>query len=687
MKTTTACSLIAILLASIPAGPVHGAERPGSPPALTAAGDGAAGCAAAKTAFAFRPARAAASAASANFDVTYYHLDLLPDLAADSIAGVVRVAGRATGSPLTILSLDLAASMHVTAVSLSDGTPLSFTHPAAVLNITLPAPVAVGAAVAVDVTYSGRPVVDGFGNFVFGKRTDQNGTPNVQPFAWSLSEPYGAREWWPCKDHPSDKADSVRVTVTVPDGFRVGSQGLLESETSALGMTTYDWVSHYPISNYLISVAIGDYVRYQDTYVRPDTLATRYGALALPLDHLVYNDTNSQLPGGWSDVGGMLTVFEDWFGPYPFANEKYGHAEFTFGGGMEHQTMSSMGTSAPGVVAHELAHQWYGDSISPQTWPHIWLNEGFATYAEYIYWTGCANCDSLYPGVADAVLSARYTSALRATGTLVVADTSSVNNLFDPNRVYAKGSMVLHMLRYVVGDATFRDILEAWAAEPSVRYGVATTADFQRVAETISGLDLDTFFRQWVTEGTGYPSYRTSAQWEKQGNNYRVWVSVAQTQPPSQSNTPVFEMPLDILVTTTGGGETFRVMNDRKSQVFEVVVASQPSRVILDPDSWVLHAPVDTVSTAKVPAYPAVLALSPNPARNAVLVQFSPGGSGTTSLDIFDVRGRRVHTQTAPAASGVAFATVDTSRLASGVYFLRISNAAGKAARKFVVVR
>jgi aminopeptidase N len=672
--------ILAMALALAPSA-VAGAQELRAPRVPAAAGDGAAGCAEVKSMFAQGAMTPAASLASSNFDVTYYHLDLAPDLNASIVSGSVRVEGDVTGSALSVLSLDLAASMTVSAVTLPGGTPLSFTHPGAVLNITLPAALAPGAHLAVIVTYSGTPVVSAFGNFVFGTRASAR-------FGWSLSEPYGAREWWPCKDHPADKADSVRVTVTVPDGYRVGSQGTLESETSGGGMTTYEWVSRYPISSYLISVSIGDYVRYLDTYTRPPALETRYGPLALPLEHLLYNDTNSDLPPGWKDVTDQLEVFEDWFGPYPFPNEKYGHAEFTFGGGMEHQTMSSMGGSSPGLVSHELAHQWYGDSISPKQWPHLWLNEGFATYAEYVYWE--AREDS-FPGTAQAVLTARYGSALGARGTLVLSDTTSVSDMFDGRRVYAKGSVVLHMLRWVVGETAFREILPAWASDPAVLYGVAETADFQRVAETVSGMDLDTFFRQWVTDGTGYPVYAFSAYWQPEGSQYRVWVTVSQTQKLTDSNVPVFEMPLEIAVQTaidTLLEARVVVQNDRQNQLFDFLVPARPKAITLDPDHWILRGEVQKGAITQVPAYPAILAIAPNPSRSSFSLQYSVRSGGTTDLQIYDVRGRRVLSRNIPGVdSGIAFETVDTSTLASGVYFLRLSNSGGQATRKFVVLR
>ncbi len=676
------CRIIPVVLLAGILSPVAvaWAQRITEPAVLSAEVDGAAGCSIGKSAFAHHPLRAPSSAGSGNFDVTFYHLDLTPDFATDSISGVVRVEGTVTGSPLSTLVLDLAASMTVTSVSLADGTPLSPSHTGAVLRIPLPAPVVVGGSVAVDIAYGGRPVVNGFGNFVFGTRAGER-------FAWSLSEPYGAREWWPCKDHPADKADSARVTVTVPSQYRVGSQGILERESVAGGETTYEWMSRYPISSYLISVAIGDYVRYQETYDRPAALASRLGPLSLPIEHLVYNDSNSDLPAGWSAAADMLGIFEDWFGPYPFADEKYGHAEFTFGGGMEHQTMSSMGGSSPGLVAHELAHQWYGDSISPKRWPHLWLNEGFATYAEVIFWQ---ERPTTYPGTAEAVLASRYRHARNAPGTLVLADTVSVNNMFDGRRVYAKGAVVLHMLRYVVGDAIFRDIMAAWADDPSVRYGVAETADFQRVAESVSGMDLRSFFRQWVTEGTGYPSYRFSANWQPEGPDYRVWVIVSQTQKPPQSNVAVFDMPLVIAVQTAIDSlETrVRVQNDRQSQVFDFLVSAKPRTVTIDPDHFILRADVDTLAITQVPSHPLVLSLAPNPARDALSLQYSLDQGGSVVIQIYDVRGRRVLTRRASSSgAGIRVETIDTSRLASGVYFLRLDSVRGQTTRKFVVLR
>lgn len=653
------------------------AQRPPSVGVLI--GDGAKSCAAAKSAAFTRGTRAPASVASPNFDVTYYHLDLSFDMDDDSLRGVVRVEGTVTGSSLKTLVLDLAPSMIVTAVEEADDTPLEFTHTGSSLAITLPINFPPGHHFSVDIAYHGAPVSRDFGNLVFGTRSGDR-------YAWSLSEPYGSREWWPCKDHPSDKADSLRVTVTVPSAYRVGSQGLLVSESSAGGFTTYDWRSRYPISTYLVSVAIGEYVRYQGTYVRPDSLAQRHGPMSLPLEHLVYNDEFNSLPRGWANVVDVLPVLEDWFGAYPFDAEKYGHAEFTFGGGMEHQTMSSMGTSAISVVTHEAAHQWYGDSISPEAWKHLWLNEGFATYSEMLYWE--ARADS-FPGTLEAVRDSRYRFSQEATGTLLLQDTTSVSEMFDASRVYAKGAMVLDMLRYVTGDAAFKSILSAWAGDPAVKYGTATTAGFQRVAEEQSGLDLDAFFRQWVTRGTGYPSYAVSSAWQPSGAGYRVWVRLTQTQAPPQSNVDVFDMPVVIAVRTESGETRVRLRNHLRTQVFEFDVAEEPRSVAIDPDRSILRGDVTTnTAPQSLPPLPVITTLGPNPSAGTFDLEYRIDHDADVTLDVFDVGGRRVLRRSVPSVpAGLRVEAVDVSRLPSGVYFLRLSTREGNATRKFVVLR
>jgi aminopeptidase N len=631
---------------------------------------------------ALHPARALGDAprlsgATSGWDATYYDLALDLDMPGRRIAGTVLAAGDVVGAPLGTLRLDLLSLLTVSAVRDADtGAPLAFSHAADVLVIDLGAPRPAGARVAVEVDYAGPPAASGFGAFEFSTRSGV-------PVAWSLSEPYGARAWWPSKDHPSDKADSVRIAVTAPEGLRVGSNGLLTAETTSGGRTTTVWTVRYPITTYLVSIAVGPYDALTQTYTRPDSLAAAYGPMALPVLHYWYSPAGATpFPQGWAEVLDIFPVLEWWFGPYPFDAEKYGHAEFGWGGGMEHQTMSSMGGSSPLLVAHELAHQWYGDAVSPRTWPHLWLNEGFASYAELLYWE--ARPDR-YPGRFRQALADDQASARTSAGTLLLQDTSSVNAMFAGNTVYAKGSAVLHMLRAALGDAAFRQTLQAYATDPATAYGSATTADLQRVAETVSGRSLDAFFRQWVTEGTGYPRYEIAWTHAPAASGHDVALTIRQTQTAAQSNVDAFVMPVVVEVETAAGTERFTVENTARVQTMTLRTTAPPTAVRLDPDGDLLRATSVAVSAEDAPSAPALwLEAGPNPAAGALTVRFGGAGEGPATLALLDALGRTVQRWEAVSAAAI---TLALDAHPAGAYTLVLDAAGRRAVRPLTLVR
>jgi aminopeptidase N len=470
--------------------------------------------------------------------------------------------------------------------------------------------------------------------------------------------------------------------------MRVGSNGLLRQETeNGDGTRTFDWFSRYPISTYLVSIAAGVYDVVEQTYDRPDSL--NMNPLSLPILHYAFRGSNmyegTGFDDGWKRVIEILPVQEYWFGPYPFPEEKYGHAQFTFGGGMEHQTMSSMGNNGVGLIAHELAHQWFGDLITTETWPHLWLNEGFATYSELLTWK---SREHLSPGTYDRVFDLYYGRGLLATGTLVVQDTSSVGNLFSGTRVYAKGGMILHMLRSITGDAAFRDILRSYTSDADVRYGTATTADFQRIAEAVSGLDLDTFFRQWITEGTGHPVY--DVWWRDLGGDqgYDVEVTIEQTQVSPASNVDVFEMPLTIQIETREGLEEFVVTNDERRQVFVFHVNGFPEDVRFDPERQILGMSSVSVVGGAAEEHPEIvqsLDVYPNPVRSTFTVEVELSSPASVRLSLYDVTGRRVRelmNETSRSFSN----SFSMSDLPAGTYFLHIDTPQGRAVRQIILL-
>lgn len=627
------------------------------------------------------------SVASPAFDATYYHLTLDVRFDPHYLVGETVVQGRVAAGSLDTLVLDLAGNMQVNAVRTAAGEALPFSHDQDALYIDLPGVPTASNDVAVVVSYEGLPAHATEPAFQIGAHGDGN------RYVWTLSEPYGARQWWPCKDHPSDKSDSVRVTVTVPTPLQAASQGLLRSEPANVGgRSTYDWFSRYPIATYLVSIAAGAYDVYEQTYERPPNLAADYGPLNMPVVHYEYTGSgffeDPREGRGWRHVVEMLSIFEEWFGPYPFPDEKYGHAQFTWGGGMEHQTISSMGGNSLGLVAHELAHQWFGDLITMESWPHLWLNEGFASYATLLYWAAVSNRFTNDP--FQQYFDLEYGRARAATGTLILQDTTSFNELFDPYRVYAKGAMVLYMLHQLVGDAVFRDVLRTYAGTEAFRYGNATTADFQAVAEAVSGIDLNAFFRQWVTEGTGYPVFQANWRYEETSSGgYEVVVDLAQTQEPPLSNVHVFETPITIEVQTPEVNRRFTVPVDQRVEQYRFDISLEPTAVEIDPDRAILReADALFVGTSPPPATPAgarIRSIYPNPASDVLNVELAVPAGAEPFIALYDVLGRRL--RQVRAAPGMNLLQIDLEGLAAGVYFVHLHGAGGSELERVTVAR
>lgn len=610
-----------------------------------------------------------ATAASPNFDAAFYHLMLDVRFAPKGLIGQTWIEGRITRESLSTLRLDLHRAMQVDSVRSAQGAQLAFTHQGDVLVVQLPAPVSVGHRIGVWVHYRGVPVPAGYGAFVFDTTT------TGRPVAWSLSEPYGARRWWPSKDHPSDKADSVRVTVTVPRAMRVGSNGLLTGTTYTDTTATYDWHSRYPIAPYLISIAAAEYAVEEQRYRRPDSLAARLGPLDLPILHYAYPEKASLLFEGWRWVTDAFPVFESWFGAYPFPEEKYGHAQMTGGGGMEHQTMSTMGGSSLPLVVHELAHQWFGDLLTNRTWPDLWLNEGFATYSEGLYWQYRTD----HPEFWETYLNGMFQRARSRPGAVALPDTTVITDLFS-HRTYFKGAAVLHMLRGVVGDPAFRDILQTYVRDPRLRYGSVTTTDFQRIAERISGRDLGVFFVQWLYR-SGYPIYEVD--WQSVENGTAV--TLRQLQPE-----PVFVMPVTLQIETRKGTHhRFRVEQTQREQTF-VLNVSAPVKVVFDPDRWLLRnqvVPVRQVALEQEggPSGTLLYPPFPNPAGPSAHVVISLAQAGMVTLEVVDVLGRQVRLLfEGERAAGTFVQQLHLDSLVAGTYFLRLHSAAGIQSQQLV---
>jgi cytochrome c1 len=498
-----------------------------------------------------------AAAATPNqlaYDVNWYDLDLTFNPPGQQVSGTVRVRAKVLSGPLSTLDLDLNASMGVTAVT-SAGVPATFTRPGDLLSVSLDRAYATGELVDVRVTYAGTPVQGSFGYTL----------ANGRQLIWSLSEPYGARTWWPCKDLPADKADSVTIRYTVPSGLITASNGTQLSATDNGTQAVTRWRESHPISTYLVSIASYPYTHTLDWYRPSPTDSMR-------IDFFNYPETAGGVAAVQGKVKTMLGAYAARFGPYPFQDEKYGHAQFQFSGGMEHQTCTSLGAFAEFIVAHELGHQWWGDLVTCRDFHHVWLNEGFATYMEAI-WAESQGGPAAYH--ADLDLNKYY-----GPGSVYVPNDQDESRIFDSNLSYDKASWVLHMLRHVLGDATFFNAMLQYRATNA--YGTATTEVFRAACEAASGRNLTQFFQQWVY-GERYPVYRATWTSHAAGGGYDVALTLEQRQSWQR-----FTMPVDVRVTTNAGPRDFVVPDSLASQSFTLHVDAQPVALDLDADDWIL---------------------------------------------------------------------------------------------------
>lgn len=582
-------------------------------------------------------------------DISYYDIDISIDIESEQISGNVFLSGSVGLDQPDSIELDLSNSMTVDSIYVNNLLTL-FDHDDNKIKIPTPEETLTeGYDFNVQIFYHGQPTSTGFGSFNYDT---YNGIPHI----WTLSEPYGARDWWPCKDDPSDKADSLEISVTLQEEQIVVSNGLLIEEVSiGNNLKKYTWFESYPISTYLVSITSYPYTVWHDEYIglNGDTL---------PLDFYVYPDHYEIVHDNYLLTKDMMKIFAEKFGEYPFMNEKYGHAEFGRGGGMEHQTISSMGGYSEWLIAHELGHQWWGDLVTCSDFHHIWLNEGFARFSEAI-WVEASNGSEAYKNYWS-------NHTYYGSGTIYVEDPSTTSQIFNGNLTYNKAGWVVHMLRGVLGDSLFFEALQSYAYNDSLAYDAVTTEDFKLVCENVSGLELDSFFEQWIY-GEFYPKY--SLSWNMNNGN-QLQINISQFQ-----NWQFFKMPIEIAVFTDLDTFRLKVDNHGLSQDYLInSVNGVVQRVELDPENWILKEVQYLTTDNQLPEnshlimYPAY----PNPFNPVVNVNyFIPEviGEFQSRIFIYNLSGKLVEeldpVQSYPGLNKISW---DASDQASGVYFLRV---------------
>ena len=585
------------------------------------------------------------------FDLHYLRCNWNIDPAVQFISGTV-TSYFTTTADVSQLVFDLSDSLLVDAVTMG-GNNATFTHGTDnLLTIEVGGTLAAGTNDSVSVTYHGVPIGSGFGSFV----TDQQ---NGVPVMWTLSEPYGASDWWPAKEDLNDKIDSMDAYVTVPVGNRSAGNGVLVSETTSGNYTTCHWKHRYPIDQYLIATAVTNYMT--DTRQMPlvgDTVT--YLTYAYPNDFATAQYSAN-------DVEQQILLYSQLVGNYPFADEKYGQAQFGWGGGMEHQTMTFLSGYSYELSAHELAHQWFGDKVTCGSWAHIWLNEGFATY---------------FTGLCYEYLAPQYWAQWKQgkidniteypDGSVFCTDTNNIGRLFSNRLTYNKGAMVLHSLRWVVGDSAFYQGLRNYLNDPELAYGTALTSDLQAHLEATSGMDLTGFFADWFT-GQGYPIY--TATWTQDSDD-NVTVTLSQTQ--SYPSVDFFDMPVPIRFSGGGVDSTVVLNNTSNDQQFWFHLPFTVQSTTFDPERWLISANNIIAEVDNPDPGTAQLLPYPNPSGNMLAWRTAGTHAAYRTATVLNAMGQRCLESDAAASS------VDVSQLPPGGYVLELKGTEGVLRARFV---
>ncbi|TXK72934.1 M1 family aminopeptidase [Mesonia sp. K4-1] len=582
-----------------------------------------------------------------NYDVNTQELNLQLDPSVAYIEGVITTTFTAKQS-LSSIIFDLAANMQVNEVTNSSNQTLSHSRSGDELIINLNSTLAAGQTYTLSIDYEGNPIRSGFGSF---EQTTHNGHEVI----WTLSEPYGAKAWWPCKQDLNDKIESVDIFLTVPRFNSNNEENIpvangLEVSNSFIGNSKTVHFSHdYPIPAYLIAVAVTNYAVINNNY--------SFNGMNFPLIDYVYPEDLASATQDLQETAPILNLFSTLFGNYPYENEKYGHAQFGWGGGMEHTTISFMGNFSRGLIAHEMAHQWFGDKVTCGSWKDIWLNEGFATYLSGLVVEDFDGASAFNNWKESKVL--QITSQPDGAVYLSDNDTLSVGRIFSGRLSYSKGAMVLHMLRKKLGDADFYQATQNYLDDPALAYGYAKTPDFRQKLEQQSGLSLTEFFDDWIY-GEGFPTF---SAYVTQPTSSSVNLTLNQTQ--SHPSVSFFETLLPVrLLGANGEILDTTVEHTSNNQQFTIPVNFTVVDVEIDPqyDVITLNSTANlSISNAKAELFK----VYPNPAQDKIY--FSQVQKPIQHIEIFDLNGRSVITEKQN------FKEVNVESLSQGIYLLKVN--------------
>lgn len=595
-----------------------------------------------------------------NYNLTYHKLEFTVNPSVDYISGVVTSTLTAL-SDLNTITFDMTNELTVNSVT-KNGTLMAFTQNANnELVVTMPTTQTAGTVITLVITYAGVPANSGFDSFM----TD---THNGSPILWTLSEPYGAKDWWPCKQDLNDKIDDIDVYITAPSQYVSVSNGLEQSAVINGANKTTHFHHSYPIPAYLIAIAVSNY----QIYNQQGGLGTAESPF-FPIVNYMFPETAAANQASLAPTPTIINFFETLFGPYPFRNEKYGHCQFGWGGGMEHTTVSFMTANGSGgysrsLIAHEMGHQWFGDKVTCGTWKDIWLNEGITEYTSGLVVENLDGANSFTSWKNGKI--ANITS--QPGGNLYLTDSqlTNVNRIFSSRLSYDKGSMVTNMIRFKMGDVNFFQALRNYLNDPALAYGYALTAEFQAHLEAVSGINFTEFFNDWVYK-QGYPIYTITVQNVAVG---QAKIIIDQSQ--SHTSVDFFEMPVPVRLLGAGG-QTQDVLLDNtfSGEEFTVAVPFTVTSALFDPNKNIISANNNITLGDEIYVLEKGTKIYPNPVSDILNIEL-PASASFEKAIVYNNLGQIILENSTN--------TIAVSALSTGVHFIKIITSQGTIHKKFI---
>lgn len=569
------------------------------------------------------------------------------------IKGDVSLTGKVLQATNSI-SLSLSDSLTVDSVYLA-GYRVEFVRPGLDI-IEIPAlGMLVSQEFNIRIFYQGIPPSTGFGSFGV---EPHEGVPAL----WTLSQPYGASDWWPCQNTLTDKIDSLDVYLIGPAQYVGVSNGLLADTIRHGDSMQWHWKHRYPIATYLVAIAMTNYSIYEEN---AQTLSGN-----VLIQNFMYPENLESSMVETAGILGAYPMLDSLFGTYPFIKEKYGHAQFGWGGGMEHQTVTFIGGINFHIMSHELGHMWFGDMVTCGRWYDLWLNEGWASYVTGLCYENLIN--GIYWEPWKQIVSDGITK--EAGGRVFPLDTLNVPVLFDSRLTYAKASYVIHMLRGVMGDSTFFAATRSYLSDAELQYGFARTEAFIKHMEEAYGSSLEWFFEPWL-EGEGFPNYQ--GYYFQQGDS----LTLDLFQTTSHVSVPFFRMPVPIRVWKDGVATDFKFWHEKSGQRVRFYMPSGIDSLSIDPDRWILWRENSVQASGIAEDKLVKLIVYPNPVSDNSITLLIPNDKA--DIYLVDQSGVVIRHFSVCNKTQVEIAL---EGLSSGIYLIRYLGESGSGVSKFMKI-